>query len=446
MSLTVNPGTWQSPTEDNKLALLRRALRASTFTILLFFGGIGGWLYVARLDSAAVAPGILENAASTKTVQHLEGGIVVDIIVRDGDQVAAGDLLARLDPTRDQATADLYRTQLWTTRARMERLEAEVQLADTIRFQGDLLEAAQADPTIARAIRDEERQFDIARETLAQRRELLRTQAEQARVEIDGHLLRKKIAEEELALVAEDLENTVSLRERGLANQATVTELRRARLALEERIAQAEIDVARLNQEISGFKLQIAQVQEEYRQRAAELLEAVTRDSRSLERDAIVATDMLDRIELRAPVTGTVQESILNTTGAVIQPGEEIMKVVPLTTDYIITAKVSPNDIESILPGAPAQITFPAFQSIEMKPAEGKLTVLSRDRIVDTQAQEEYYEAEVVMDEDTVNPEIRDRLVAGMAVSVVLPTGERTALEYLLSPMIKRLRTAMREE
>lgn len=436
-----------SPTKtDAKFLAMRRAMRASTLVILTFFVGICGWLSMARLDSAALAPGILENATTTRVVQHLEGGIVTEILVRNGDVVAAGDLLLRLDQTRNAATAELYSAQLWSAQARQARLQAEVQLAETIAFPAALLAQADEDAALQARVTDERAQFAIGRETLSQSEALLGARAAQSRVEIEGHELRRDVAREELELVVADLEGMQSLRDRGLANQASVTTLNRDRLALEERIAQADIDIARLGQQIAGFELEAAQLRETYRQRAAELLEVTQREIRSLERDTIVASDALNRIEVRAPVNGTVQESILGTIGAVIAPAAEIMKIVPVQGDYVVRARVSPNDIESILPGSEARVTFPAFVSLEMPPAQGTLTVISRDRVVDERAQLEYYEAEIRLDESTIIEEVRTRLVAGMAVSTVLPTGERSALDYLLGPLISRLRAAMREE
>lgn len=425
---------------------LIRSLRASTVTIFLFFGGFCGWLFLAPLDSAAIAPGLIENAASTKTVQHLEGGIVTRIAVRNGDKVEAGDLLLRLDPTRSAASADLFTTQLWSARARKARLQAEIHLSPKVPFDDAILAAAQAYPEVLVALKDERAQFEIARGTLLQEADLLQNQIGQAKVENEGHSLRDQIAREELALVEADLGSLETLRGQGLVNQSKVTDLKRDRLSLKEKIAQSGIEIARNNQLIMGLELRIAQSRETYRQRASELMDQTSREIRSLERDATVAVDTLRRIDMRAPVSGTVQESILGTIGAVIAPGETIMKIVPGADDLVISAKVSPNDIETILPGMRAEITFPAFQSIEMRPATGRLTVISRDRVVNRATDEEYYEAEIKLDETTIPDEIRGRLVAGMAASVALPTGVRSALSYLVSPLMRRVRAAMREE
>lgn len=425
---------------------LRRALRASTVTILLCFGLVGGWLAVARLDSAVVTNGVLENANTTRQIQHLEGGIVREIFVRNGDRVKAGDLLLRLDSTQNAATAQLFDKQILGSRARQERLEAELRMAEKLTYSPALVAQLAADPAIARVAENEVRRFDIQRSELLQARDLLRTNVAQAEEEIRANAVRRSIAERETVLVKSDLADQKSLLDRGLTSQTRVTQLEQVSLALEEKIAQSDIEIARIKQSIIGFRLQMAQLEQEYRSRAAENLEQVSTEIRSLERDAIIATDSLNRVEIRSPVDGTVQESVLGTIGAIVQSGATIMKIVPAESDYIIVTRVSPNDIDGLLPGSDALISFPAFQLLSLPPADGELLTLSRDRVVDPVSRADYYEARVRLDEATLPDESRERLVAGMSATTILPTGKRTALNYLVGPLLRRFQSAMREE
>lgn len=426
--------------------MLRRSLRAANVTILVAFGMVGGWLAVARLDSAVVAQAVLENANTTRQIQHLEGGIVRDFFVRNGDRVKQGDLLLRLDSTQSAASAELFQAQLLGNRTRQERLEAEIAMSPDLVFSDTIRSQLAATPSVGRIIEDEQRQFALQRKELEQSRDLLQTNIAQAEAEIHANEVRRGIATREAGLVRSDLEDQRSLRKKGLTNQARVTELEQESLALEEKIAQSDVDIARIRQAIIGFQLQIAQLEQEYRRRAAEQLEEVTREIRALERDLIIANDSLTRVEIRAPVDGTVQESILGTVGAVISSGETILKIAPTEDEYILTARVSPNDIDGILPGSGALITFPAFQSLDLSPAEGALITLSRDRIVDPYTRDDYYEARVRLDDATLPEAPRMRLVAGMSATVILPTGQRTALNYLVGPLMRRLQSAMREE
>lgn len=424
----------------------RRSLRRSNFVILLTFVLVGGWLGTARLDSAAVAPGIVTTEGNIRTIQHLEGGIVSEIAVHNGQLVSAGDLLVRLDSTQRQASSSLYQSELFGAAARKSRLEAELKLAEQVEFPAEVLTAAEASPEIARLVADETDQFLVRKNSLSRTIEILRSQIAQLREQIRATELQQGIAQQELTLVDADVQRIRDLREQGLAQQSQLTALERDSLSLQERIANSGILIAQTSQKISELELEIQQSSEDYRDNAAQNLQLVTQDIRALTRDNIVAADSLRRVEIRSPVAGTVQESDVFTIGAVVQPGQVIMRVAPSSEDFVITARVSPNDIDAITPGSSAEVRFPAFQNLEMAPFPGELVTLSRDIIVDEANQTTYYQALIRMNANAVPDEIQDRLVAGMSADVILPTGERTALTYLLSPLLRRLNGAMREK
>jgi HlyD family type I secretion membrane fusion protein len=425
---------------------LRRALWSSAIAILLCFGVLGGWLAVARLDSAVVTGGILENTNNTKLIQHLEGGIVREILVRNGDQVKEGDLLLKLDPTQSAATAALFDGQIIGSYARQERLEAELRMDETLLFSPALSDKLNANPAVARVADNEVQRFDLQRSELLQARDLLQTNIAQAEEEIRANTARRSIAERELKIVSSDLADQTSLLEQGLTNKARVTDLQQSSLSLEEKITESDIEIARIQQAIVGIRLQMAQVVQAYRSRAADALEQVSAEIRSLERDAIIATDSLNRVEIRSPVDGTVQESVLGTIGAIVGSGVTIMKIAPAASDYFIVTRVLPDDIDGLLPGSTALVSFPAFQLLGLPPAKGELVSLSRDRVVDPATRISYYEARVRLDTSTLPPEPRARLVAGMSATTILPTGARTALNYLVGPILRRFESAMREK
>ncbi len=425
---------------------MRRTSRMSSLVIFLTFGVIGGWAAFARLDSAATAPGVLANEANIQSIQHLEGGIVREILVRNGQYVEKGELLVQLDPTQSQASSKLVAGQLAGAMAKQARLEAELERRPQIKFPEEVLAEAEHNPAVRRIVADETTQFEILLRSLEQNILLLNTQIEQAEAESRGHVLRGEIAGKELVLVNADLEAFRNLREKGLANQSRLTELERSSLTLQEKIAQSEIDVARTRQSISALKLQIQQTEEAYRQRASEFLEEINRLIRGLERDKTIALDALARLDIHAPVAGTVQESSLFTLGAIVHSGDVILKIAPSSREFFIRAEIRPTDIDAIEPGAMAEITFPAFISVEHTPIKGVLRNISRDRVVDERNQRAYFEAEIALDETTVPEEISSKLVAGMEAGVIIPTGERTALEYILTPILRRFDAALTEE
>ncbi|MGL6224015.1 MAG: HlyD family type I secretion periplasmic adaptor subunit, partial [Steroidobacteraceae bacterium] len=378
--------------------------------------------------------------------EHLEGGIVREILVRNGDAVTEGQMLARLDPTQSEASAQMFGVQLLTSEARRQRLEAEASMLPDLAFSADLLTAAQGQTEVAQALDDERRQFDLRRAEVEESRAILLTNVGQARAQIEALNVSRDIAGRDLVLLQADLADQRSLMERGLTSQAQVTVLERQALEQEEKIAQSQIEIARVEQSIQGFRLQITQIEQGYRREAAAALELVDRDIRQLQAQATVANDSLQRIEIRSPVAGTVQESVLGTVGAVIMGGEVLMKIAPMLDDRVVVAKIAPDDIEGVLTGSLARLTFPAFASLVLEPATGEVISVSRDRVLDPATQQSFFEARIRLDESTLPDELRDRLVAGMSVSAVIPTGERTALQYLLGPIIRRMQGAMRED
>jgi HlyD family type I secretion membrane fusion protein len=442
--MTALPHIQTTPGTCDKM--LTRSMRASWLIIFLTFGIVGGWLATAQLDSAIVSSGVLESASSTRQIQHLEGGIVSEFFVRNGDTVKTGDLLVRFDSTQSAATVDLFNKQLMVAYARQERLQAETAMAPELRFSTKITSLTQSNPPLAEVVKSEEQNFNLQRGELLQGRQLLETNIGQSEEEVRASETRRSIGLRSAELVKADLADQRTLREKGLTSQAQVTQLEQQSLALEERIAQSDIEIARVRQAILGFRLQISQLDQEYRRRAAEQLDIVSREIRGLERDIIIATDSLDRVEIRSPVDGTVQESILGTVGAVIGSGETIMKIAPQESTYIITAQVAPNDIDGVLPGAPVRISFPAFQALDLPPSDGTLISISNDRIVDARTRASFYEARIELDVSSLPAAQRASLVAGMTASAILPTGERTALNYLLGPLTRRWQNAMREE
>ncbi|PYF07458.1 HlyD family secretion protein [Rhodobacter viridis] len=436
----------ESPVQSLYMTHATRALRASVATIFLTFGVFGGWLSIARLDSAVVASGVLENANTTRLIQHLEGGIVSEFHVHNGDTVKAGDLLLRLDPTQSAATADLLTTQLLTDRVQMERLQAEISGGTDLTFSEDIRRRADTNPAVALVVEREKQQFDMHRAEVEKAHELLETYVRQAEEEVHGNEVRRDISNRQANLLRADLQDQKALRLKGLTSQPRVTELERLLLDTEQSIAQSEIDIARIRQAIAGYRLQMVQQEQDFSRRAADQAEALSRDMKTRERDLIIASDSLRRVEVRAPVDGTVQESILGTIGAVIRPGETILKIAPRDDQYVISSEVAPNDIDGVKPGGAALITFPAFQSLKLAPSRGRVLSISKDRIVDAARHASYYEARIVLDEATLPEAQRKDLVAGMTATTIMPTGARSALAYLVGPMLRRLDGAMREK
>jgi membrane fusion protein, type I secretion system len=412
--------------------------------IVASFGLFGAWSAFARLDAAAVAPGVVTVETNRKTVQHLEGGIVSALNVRDGDRVNQGDLLVRLDPTRADASAELYRRQLAAALVAESRLVAERDSRDYLEFPREVL-ALKGDPLVAEAIADQLRQFQARRDTLARQVEVMEAQMQQIRKEIEAIEANRKIADAQKVFILRDLVGLRDLWEKKLVELTKLSVTEREHLRLEGVIAQAGIDVARAEQRIREIELKIEQLRQERREDASKQLPDVRRQMGDLRQQIIVAEDMLRRVEIRAPVSGTVQQLRIFTLGGVLRAGDPILDIVPDSEELIVRARVSPLDVHTVRAGMAAEVRFPAFHRPNVPFFMGTVRTVSSDRLTDAESKEPYFAAEISVNRSTIPEDLRDQLSAGLATDVIIATGERSALAYLLSPITQRMYKAMRE-
>lgn len=426
----------------------RVMLRAATGVIVFTFVVLGGWSAVARLDSAVVADGAVAVESNRKTVQHLEGGIVREILVRDGDNVRQGDTLIRLDPTRN-AAADLgYREQLAIANALQARLVAQRDMADRIELPSEVT-SLKDDPLIVNAIHDNQSQFDNRRESLTRGTEVIEKQVAQAQDEIRQASLDQRTARQQIESINVELPNLRILLEKGLVALPRVTTLERQLIQVQGQLETAQISRTKATEKVGELQARIDQVKQDYRQEAANALPDVRKTISDARQQLVVANDALQRIEIKAPVTGTVQQLKMFTVGGVIRPGDPIMDIVPSADVLVVRAKVMPFDIDRIVAGDVVEVRVPQFVRFELKPIMGAVRSISRDSIQDTPGPtgqvQPYFAVEVAVDRASIPDEIRDRMSAGMTVDVIIRTQERTVLSYLVAPLRNRLAKSMRE-
>lgn len=426
----------------------RVMLRAAAGVIVFTFVVLGGWSAVARLDSAVVADGAVAVESNRKTVQHLEGGIVREILVRDGDNVRQGDTLIRLDPTRN-AAADLgYREQLAIANALQARLVAQRDMADRIELPSEVT-SLKDDPLIVNAIHDNQSQFDNRRESLTRGTEVIEKQVAQAQDEIRQASLDQRTARQQIESINVELPNLRILLEKGLVALPRVTTLERQLIQVQGQLETAQISRTKATEKVGELQARIDQVKQDYRQEAANALPDVRKTISDARQQLVVANDALQRIEIKAPVTGTVQQLKMFTVGGVIRPGDPIMDIVPSADVLVVRAKVMPFDIDRIVAGDVVEVRVPQFVRFELKPIMGAVRSISRDSIQDTPGPtgqvQPYFAVEVAVDRASIPDEIRDRMSAGMTVDVIIRTQERTVLSYLVAPLRNRLAKSMRE-
>ncbi len=398
----------------------------------------------ARIDSAVVAPGAISIEANRKTVQHLEGGIVSEILVRDGDLVKQGDVILRLDPTRSAASEELYRKQQAIALALESRLQAQMNLRESLVYPPEV-NALADDPMVRSAKLDNQRQFDSRRSTYLSATSVIESQIEQARKDMKQAQSDKQTAEQQLASIAKELPPLRRLLAQGLVPLPRVLTLERQEQQLQGASAKADIDLSRSRERVGEIETKQKQLRQEYSQEAASAIPDVRKTLSDVSQQLILARDTLKRIDIVAPVSGQVQQLRIFTIGGVVKPGDPVVDVVPASAKLVVRARVSPVDIDRLRPGLPVEVRMPQFQRFQSEIMRGEVRSISRDTLLDEVNRQPYYAMEIEADRASLPTEISEKLVAGMTTEVIVPTGERTVLQFLFSPMFNRLAAALRE-
>lgn len=411
------------------------------FLILLAVCVVSGF---ARLDSGVVASGMTAVESNRKTVQHLEGGIVSEIMVHDGDRVGAGDVLMRLDQTRSAASEELYRKQQAIALALEARLTAQIEQRDKLAFPAEVMALA-GDPMVQAALLDNQRQFESRRNTFLSAQSVLESQGQQAEKDKNQAVSDKAVAERQLDSVQRELRPLEALLEKGLIPLPRVTSMQRTEQQLEGAISKAVIDLARASERVVEIDTKRKQLRQEYTQEAATAMPDVRKTLSDVQQQLIIARDALKRVDIVAPVGGTVQQMRIFTIGGVVRAGDPILDIVPDDAKLVVKAKVTPVDIDRIRAGLPVEIRLPQFQRYQSETMRGEVKSISKDVLYDEGTHQPYYAMEVEVDRSSIPSEINSKLVAGMTTDVIVPTGERTILQYVVSPLLNRLAVSMRE-
>lgn len=422
----------------------RRMVGLCIGVVVLTFGVFGAWAAYARLDGGATGSGVVAVESYKRTIQHLEGGIVSELLVRDGDVVQQGQILVRLDQTRARATQNLHKQQLVQSLAQEARLVAERDLAESIEFPADLRD--NPDRLAEEAMNDQSREFTARRATFETQHSILDTQASQIAREIEAIDVEAATANEQLVFIQKDLGGMRELQAKRLLQNSQVTAMEVELLKLKGTAASAAVERVRAEQRVVETRMKMEQLEDEYRQEASKLLPDLRKAIGDLRQQIIVAEDALKRVDIIAPIAGTVQQLRIFTVGGVVGPGAAIMDIVPETDKLVIRAKISPLDADRVVNNMRAEIRFPSFATMHLTTIMGHVQNISRDQLIDEATGDAYFSAEISVDRSQLPEEVNKLLVAGMPASVVMPTGERTALQYLISPLTERLQIAMREK
>ncbi|WP_176086489.1 HlyD family type I secretion periplasmic adaptor subunit [Martelella sp. HB161492] len=436
-----------------------RPLRFGLLVTGLVVFGFGGWSAFASLRTAVVASGTLAAEGETRSVQHADGGIVSAIPVRDGDHVNRGDIVMQLDPTQIRSQLAIVENQLYEALARKARLEAERDGDAEIRrpkLLAEMLASDRAD--IVPDGMDETGRQAADRVFLGQQRlmkaQLSKVEAEvgqletaigQSREQITGIEGEKASEERQRDLIVKELDSIRELFKQQLVTLSRVLALERQQASLEGDIAGNVSDIAALKQSIGEQQLQILQTRLEWQEQVLSDLRDAESDVQDLTARRIAALDQLSRVDIRAPVSGTVTNLAVHTIGGVIEAAEVVMGIVPDDEPLIVDAKVDTSAVDQLWPGLPARVRLSAFDRRTTPEIDGSVITVSADRLIDERTNGAYYAVKVRLDQDEIAA-LGETLMPGMPAEVFLVTGSRTPMSYLTKPLTDQFARAMRDD
>lgn len=413
------------------------------FVIFMLVGVFGIWLGMAPLNSAAVAVGKINVVSNKKIIQHLEGGVVDKIFVKDGDVVKAGDPLVEIKNAALQSEIGIVRADYLRTSAIASRLEAQKDDASEIKFSDDIKQISGYEEVANGQISI----FNEQKKLLDNEKTILKQRIKQLENQIQGAKAIMSAKKDRIASLNEEIREWERLFKEQLADKVRLRDLNREKTAVEGELAAGTAEIARLGVQINETQGQIALRDRSFKEDILKKLEDAKIRLVDLEQRYNALKDQSERTIVKSPVEGSVVELAFHTIGGVIRPGERIMSIVPDDTDYVVEAKLNVVDIDTVHVGQLADIRFSAFQHKPSFVMEGKVTYVSADSVQDN-AGHSYYDIKAELTPEGMKEFDRNEffIVPGMPVEVMIKTGDRTMLEYVLKPFIDMFKRAFNED
>lgn len=419
---------------------------AGLLVIILFFGGLGVWSVYFPFQGAVIAPGVVNVFGERKMVQHLEGGMVNRIFVKEGDQVTQGDVLIELKSSQVSSNVELIQGRLWAKEAEAARLRAEAVMKPSISWP-KALDEVKGNPDMAQILSTEKDIFVSRRSDLQGKIKLHHSQISQTKNRIEGAKEELKSVVEIILNLEEDLISKRPLLAEQYMGKSDILTLERSLSEYRGRKGKLKQDIAQFTQMIQEYKLRIVDMENQYREVAVSKLGEVTDFIFDLKDQIKPMLDAEHRLEVRAPVSGVViNMQVHSEDSGVIRPGMPLLEIVPTDLSMVIKAQVRPQDIISVKKGQPTKVQLAAFQRKSTPPIMGKVTYVSPDLMSEQTSRGEmsYYEVYVEVDEVDLKAH-NAYLSPGMPAACYITTESRTVISYLLDPLLENVDRAMRE-
>ena len=427
------------------------AVKLTRFGILIaacVFGGLAIWSIAAPVDSAVLAPGQITVESNRKTIQHLEGGVVREILVREGDAVEAGQLLMRLDDTVSRTNVQLLNDQLAENIARNARLIAERDGMDEIPANSRALAITPDDLDVSTYLEGQRGLLAARKKTRDTQISLLEERALQQETRIDGFGTQLRSQRAQSRLIADELSGVKKLNAEGYAPMTRVRALEREVEEISGREGSLTASIAEAESIISETRLEIERLKQQSREDAIDASQTLSVEIAGLSERRVAALEALARTEVRAPQSGTVLGLEFHTVGGVVPPGGSLMEIVPQNDRLVISAQIAPQDVDKVRAGQEAIIRFAALNARLTPEATGTVRRVSADNIVDNDTGATYYLVLIDLPKDEELESILkgQELLPGMPTESFIRTGSQPAINYLLKPLTDAFSRALREE
>lgn len=445
MSQLALPGTTPLPHELDAEPVLRPTVTAGIVVVTAMVTSFFGWSLYARLDSAALSQGTLVVDSHRKTVQHLEGGILRELLVREGQQVKSGQIVALLDTTQADSQLGQITSQLVAVQARIARLRAEQEGSLVLEFPPELT-GQRDDAIVAETISTQLKLFQARWRAYESSEAVLQKRIDQLQEEIASNQSQLTAVTRRLALMEEERANVAQLLEKGFERRPRLLELDRNIADLKGRQGELRGAIARSKQAIGGAQLEIVNLGDTRLADIARELQEARAQEADLNDRIRAARDVRQRREVVSPQDGVVTDIRLVTLGGVIGPGQPLMDIVPVDDELIVETKVEPKDIDSVQPGLPARVRLTSYTRSLLPTVEGTITYISADMMTDQRTGNPYFTARARLSRESLAQWPEVRLYPGMPAEVMIVTGERRALDYLVAPLFDRMRRAFHEK
>lgn len=416
--------------------------------LVVTFGGFGTWAFKAPLAAAVIAQGSFVATGRNKIVQHLEGGIIKEIRVSEGDKVAEGDVLLSLDET----AAEANERELFVRQVRLEatsaRLVAQYEGQDDLIFPEHVEEARKGDYEIETILEGQELAFRVAKAARENDLSLLERNIDALRIRAKGYEVQLESHRQQLDLLTEEYEDKLDLLDKGLLRRSELNVLQRARIEAEGQIGRLEAEIAEIDQIRLKYETQIEKALSEYRQAALDDLQNIQAELESIREKGRKAKSVLQRSDVTAPVDGTVVRMHYHTPGGVIETGKPILEILPADAPLIVEVLISRNDIDNVHSGQQAVVRLSALNQRTTPVLNGEVIYISADAVTDQADGQvrEVYVARINLSPDELSRVPGFLPTPGMPAEIMIQTAERTFAQYIVKPIADSMSRAFREQ